>query len=181
MNVDANITSLERPLRVLLVEDCETDALLLLRALQRAGFEPAHKRVDSAREMDLALEGEEWDLILADHAMPQFSAPEALELLQKHDLDLPFIIVSGHIEEETAVRAMMAGAHDYVMKDRLARLAPAVERELREAEVRRARKQTENALRRAHEELEIRVEERTADLHEANLKLKHLPAGTATP
>jgi len=124
--------------------------------------------------MDLALHQQEWDLILADHAMPQFSAPEALELLQKHGLDLPFIIVSGHIEEDTAVRAMMAGAHDYVMKDRLARLAPAVERELREAEVRRARRETENALRRAHEELEMRVEERTADLHEANLKLKHV-------
>jgi len=174
MNADANITRLQRPLRVLLVEDSESDALLLLRALQRAGFDPTHQRVDSGREMDLALQENEWDLILADHAMPQFSAPEALELLQKHGLDLPFIIVSGHIEEETAVRAMMAGAHDYIMKDRLARLAPAVERELREAEVRRARRQTENALRGAHDELELRVEERTADLHEANLKLKRV-------
>ena len=174
MNTDANITALRRPLRVLLVEDSETDALLLLRALQRAGFDPEHQRVDSSREMDQALKDKEWDLILADHAMPQFSAPEALEMLKQHGLDLPFIIVSGHIEEETAVRAMMAGAHDYIMKDRLARLAPAVERELREAEVRRARLQTEIALRAAQEELELRVQERTADLREADSRLKRL-------
>src|ERR1051325_1499220 len=143
MNTETKITSLRRRLRVLLVEDSESDALLLLRALHRAGFDPEHLRVDSARDMDKALQDQEWDLILADHAMPQFSAPEALEILKQRRLDLPFIIVSGHIEEETAVRAMMAGAHDYIMKDRLARLAPAVERELREAEVRRARAQTE--------------------------------------
>src|SRR5262245_13287540 len=112
MNTDANISSLRRPLRVLLVEDSEADSLLLLRALQKAGFEPEHKRVDSARDMAAALSEEEWNLVLADHAMPQFSAPEALDVLKEHGLDLPFIIVSGHIEEETAVRAMMAGAHD---------------------------------------------------------------------
>jgi len=93
MSTDTHISSLRRPLRVLLVEDSETDALLLLRALQRAGFDPEHQRVDSAREMDQALENKEWDLILADHAMPQFSAPEALEMLKRHGLDLPFIIV----------------------------------------------------------------------------------------
>jgi CheY-like chemotaxis protein len=174
MNNESNITTLRRPLRVLLVEDSEADALLLLRALQRAGFEPEHLRVDSARDMDQALQDKEWDLILTDHAMPQFSAPEALEILKQRGLDLPFIIVSGHIDEETAVRAMMAGAHDYVMKDRLARLAPAVERELREAEVRRAHAQTEMALRVAQEKLEHYVQERTADLHEATLRLKQL-------
>src|SRR4051812_21980399 len=174
MNAEANITTLPRPLRVLLVEDCETDALLLLRALQRAGFEPDHRRVDCARDMTQALREKDWDLILADHHMPQFSAPEALDILKQHGVDLPFIIVSGHIEEETAVRAMMTGAHDYIMKDRLARLAPAVIRELREAEVRRQCKEIETALRRAHEELELRVEERTAILHDTNVKLKHV-------
>jgi CheY-like chemotaxis protein len=174
MNTESNITTLRRPLRVLLVEDSEADALLLLRGLQRAGFEPEHLRVDSARDMDQALQDREWDLILADHAMPQFSAPEALEVLKQRGLDLPFIIVSGHIEEETAVRAMMAGAHDYVMKDRLARLAPAVERELREAEVRRAHAQTETALRVAQEQLEHYVQARTADLREATLRIKQL-------
>jgi DNA-binding NtrC family response regulator len=174
MKTDANITTLPRPLRVLFVEDCETDALLLLRALQRAGFDPEHSRVDSAREMDEALRDREWDIILADHHMPQFSAPEALEILKQHGIDIPFIIVSGHIEEETAVRAMMAGAHDYIMKDRLARLAPAVIRELREAEVRRQCKEIETALRRAQKELELRVEERTAVLHDTNQKLKQV-------
>jgi DNA-binding NtrC family response regulator len=174
MNNESNITTLRRALRVLLVEDSEADALLLLRALQRAGFDPEHLRVDSAREMDQALQDKEWDLILADHAMPQFSAPEALEILKQRGLDLPFIIVSGHIEEETAVRAMMAGAHDYIMKDRLARLAPAVERELREAQVRRAHAETEMALRAAQERLEEYVQERTADLREATLRLKQL-------
>jgi signal transduction histidine kinase len=92
--------------------------------------------------------------------------------LRKRNLDLPFIIVSGHIEEKIAISAMGAGAHDYVMKDELARLVPAVERELREAEVRRARAKSEEDLRRAHEELETRVEQRTADLKRANQKLR---------
>ena len=122
-----------RPLRVLLVEDSQPDALLLTRALSRGGFNPATRRVDSPEAMEKALAEQNWDCILCDHAMPNFSAPEALELVKKHQLDIPFIIVSGYIEEETAVAAMKAGAHDYIMKDRLARLVPAVDRELREA------------------------------------------------
>jgi signal transduction histidine kinase len=122
--------------------------------------------------MAAALAGGEWDVILADHSMPQFSAPEALRMMQERGLDLPFIIVSGHIEEETAVSAMKSGAHDYIMKDRLARLIPAIERELREAEMRHAQRECEAALRRAHDELEMRVERRTAALKEANAKLE---------
>jgi signal transduction histidine kinase len=163
-----------RPLRVLLVEDSQLDAELLARALTRGGFELTWARVDTSDEMESALRKQPWDLILCDHAMPRFSAPEALELLQRHNPDVPFIIVSGYIEEETAVAAMKAGAHDYVMKDRLARLVPAVERELRDAEVRRARAQSEEELRRAHEELELRVERRTADLKAANRKLENV-------
>lgn len=147
-----------------MVEDSETDALLLKRALDRGGFITTTERVFIAEDMDSALARERWDVILADHTMPGFSAPEALDLVKAHNLDIPFIIVSGHIEEETAVAAMNAGAHDYIMKDRLARLVPVIERELREAEVRRA-------LRAAHTELEVRVEQRTADLKEANRKL----------
>ncbi|MEY2465979.1 MAG: hypothetical protein QOD03_500, partial [Verrucomicrobiota bacterium] len=143
-----------RPLRVLFVEDSESDALLLEIALKRGGFEPICARVDTDVAMNAALERQSWDLILADHSMPQFSAPKALELMKRKHLDLPFIIVSGHIEEETAIAAMNAGAHDYIMKDRLARLVPVVMRELREAEMRCACARTEEALRRSHEELE---------------------------
>jgi signal transduction histidine kinase len=162
----------KRLLRVLFVEDSLADAFLLERALTRGGFQVVCDRVDSAEGMNRALNERDWDLILADHSMPGFSSPEALQILKKKNLDLPFIIVSGHIEEETAISTMSSGAHDYIMKDRLARLVPAVERELREAEVRRARAKSEEDLRRAHEELELRVEQRTADLKEANQKLR---------
>lgn len=169
----SNVSSGEsRLLRVLFVEDSLADAFLLERALNRGGFRVVCDRVDTAEAMNRALEEREWDLILADHSMPQFSAPAALELIQQKRLDLPFIIVSGHIEEETAISAMHSGAHDYIMKDHLARLVPAVKRELREAEVRRARTKSEEELRRAHEELELRVEQRTVDLKAANQKLR---------
>lgn len=163
-----------RPLRALLVEDSALDAELLARALTRGGFTVTWARVDTAEGMEKELSRHAWDLILCDHAMPRFSAPAALELLKRHDPDVPFIIVSGYIEEETAVAAMKAGAHDYIMKDRLARLVPAVERELRDAEVRRARAKSDEALRRAHEELELRVEKRTIDLKSANQKLENV-------
>jgi len=162
----------KRSLRVLMVEDSQPDALLLARALRRGGLEIVSERVDTAETMQAALQKHAWDLILCDHSMPHFSAPEALELLKDHGLDVPFIIVSGYIEEETAVAAMQAGAHDYIMKDRLARLVPAVQRELREAQVRRARRKSEEELRRAHEELELRVEQRTAELRAAYRKLE---------
>jgi signal transduction histidine kinase len=176
MNATGKITGARggekgRALRVLIVEDSPPDALLLARAMERGGFDLTWKRVDDRRAMEAALDHEQWDLILADHAMPEFSAPEALDLVTKRDLDLPFIIVSGHIDEQTALAAMRAGAHDYVMKDRLARLVPVVERELREAEVRQARRKYEQELRRAQEELEMRVQQRTADLNAAYLKL----------
>jgi len=169
----ANGSNIEQPLlRVLFVEDSLADAFLLERALTRGGFRVTCDRVDTAEAMQRALEEREWDLILCDHSMPQFNSQDALKILQEKKLDLPFIIVSGHIEEEMAISAMGSGAHDYVMKDRLARLVPAVERELREAEVRRARAKSEEELRRAHEELELRVEQRTAALKEANQKLR---------
>ena len=166
------IQSDTRVLRVLFVEDSLTDAFLLERALTKGGFRVTCERVDTREEMNRALDEREWDLVLCDHSMPQFSSPEALKLLKEKKLDLPFIIVSGHIEENMAILAMDSGAHDYIMKDRLARLVPAVQRELREAEVRRARAKSEEALRRAHEELELRVEQRTAALKEANQKLR---------
>jgi PAS domain S-box-containing protein len=147
-----------RPLRVLIVEDSEDDALLVLRELRRAGYEPTAARVDTAEAMARALEDGPWDVVLADWALPRFSAAAALALLKKSELDLPFIIVSGTIGEAAAVAAMKAGAHDYVMKDHLARLVPAIERELHEAADRQRRRQAEEALDREQHYSRILVE-----------------------
>ena len=137
----------KRPLRVLVVEDSEFDARMLVGLLRAGGFEPEFERVETADEMRVALDQTPWEMILADFNLPDFSAPEALEMLQESQLDIPFIIVSGGIGEDTAVAAMKSGAHDYLMKGNLARLIPAVERELREATVRASRRQTVKDLR----------------------------------
>jgi sigma-B regulation protein RsbU (phosphoserine phosphatase) len=134
-----------RKLRVLLVEDSDFDADLLLRLLGRGGYEIYHERVESATELKEALQ-HEWHLVIADYNLPQFSAPEALQMVQDSGRDIPFIIVSGGIGESTAVAAMKSGAHDYLMKDNLARLLPVVERELREAANRDIKRQTKDAL-----------------------------------
>ena len=139
-----------RPLQVLLVEDSDNDATLLELALQRSGFHCTCERVETARGLTAALDRREWDVIIADYVMPSFDGLSALAMVKQRGLDLPFIVVSGHITDDTAVAAMKAGAHDYVMKDNLARLGPAVERELREAEMRRVRRQTEARLREEH-------------------------------
>ncbi|MBA3492213.1 MAG: response regulator, partial [Rubrobacteraceae bacterium] len=136
------------PLKVLLVEDSEDDALLLVRMLRRGGFDPTWERVDTAAAMEAALDGRGWDLVISDHGMPAFNSSAALELLRRNGfVDLPFIIVSGQIGEDAAVAAMKAGAHDYLMKDNLARLNSAIDRELREAGVRRERRQAEEKYR----------------------------------
>lgn len=124
-------------LRVLIVEDSESDTELLLRILRDAGYDPSHERVETVAGMNAALDGREWDIVIADYTMPRFDGIEALGLVRKKRPDIPFIFVSGTIGEERAVQAMKAGAHDYIMKDNTARLVPAIERELKEAEVRR--------------------------------------------
>jgi two-component system, NarL family, sensor histidine kinase UhpB len=140
------------PLRVLLVEDSQDDALLLMRELRRGGYDPRYERVDTAPDMERALEERIWDLVIADHSMPAFSSAAALELLRRRGfVDVPFIIVSGQIGEDAAVEAMRAGAHDYIMKDNLARLNTAIDRELREAESRRERRRAEQKYRRIFE------------------------------
>ncbi|MBD0356906.1 MAG: PAS domain S-box protein, partial [Rubrobacter sp.] len=136
-----------RTLRVLLVEDSEDDALLLLSELRRSGYEPDYERVDTAPGMEAALDARDWELVISDHSMPTFSSSAALEVLQRKGLDLPFIIVSANIGEEVAVAAMRAGAHDYLMKGNLARLGAAIERELREAEGRREKRRAEERYR----------------------------------
>src|SRR5579883_2883900 len=114
-------------LRVLIVEDSEDDMLLILRELRRAGYIITYVRVDTPETMVAALDQQPWDIVIADYSLPAFSAPEALKLLQRRKLELPFIIVSGTIGEDIAVAAMKAGAHDYLIKGNLTRLVPAVE------------------------------------------------------
>src|SRR5215210_3443655 len=139
---------MDAPLRVLLVEDSEDDTLLLVRSLRRGGYDPIWERVDTAAAMEAALDGRGWDLVISDHGMPAFDSSAALALLRRKGfVDLPFIIVSGQIGEDAAVAAMRAGAHDYLMKDNLARLNSAIERELREADVRRERRRAEEKYR----------------------------------
>jgi signal transduction histidine kinase len=142
---------LHTPLRVLLVEDSEADAELLMLQLERAGFELSYERVDTAAGLQAALTVQSWQIVLADYQLPGFSAPAALELVQRHGADIPVVIVSGAVGEDTAVSSLRAGAADFVMKSNLARLAPAITRELREVEVRRARAEAEAALRQSEE------------------------------
>jgi len=148
------------PLRVLIIEDSEDDALLLVRILRRAGYDPTFEQIDTPAAMTTALNQQTWDIVISDYSMPHFNGLAALKLLKEIGLDIPFIILSGAIGEETAVAAMKTGVHDYIMKDNMARLIPAIERELREAEVRRERKQAEEELR----ESKRRLEETLAEL-----------------
>lgn len=129
----------KKALYVLVAEDTEDDYELLMRELRKAGYEPLSQRVDTAEAMSAALEEQAWDIVFSDWSMPQFDALGALAVLKDKGVDLPFIIVSGTIGEDVAVRAMRAGAHDFLLKNRLARLVPALERELREAKNRRER------------------------------------------
>jgi two-component sensor histidine kinase/DNA-binding response OmpR family regulator len=167
------------PLRVLIVEDSEDDTFLVMRELKKGGYEPVFERVDAPEAFTSAFARQSWDVIIADHSMPHFSGLKALTLLKESGQDVPFIIVSGAIGEDVAVSAMKAGAHDYVMKDNLARLGPAVQRELQEAEARRARREAEEALQKAKDELEIRVAERTFDLAQRNRQLLALQSAGA--
>ncbi len=146
------------PLRLLLIEDNPDDACLVVRELERSGYEVISKRVDTAADLSEALEGGGWDAITCDWVMPRFSAPAALELIRQQQCDVPVIVVSGQVGEEVAATAMRAGARDYVSKSKLARLLPAVERELRETEVRRARKRAEEALRASEDRYRDLVE-----------------------
>jgi PAS domain S-box-containing protein len=125
------------PLRILITEDLEDDVLLLVRCLEQGGFKAFHQRVDNARDLTLALEQSDWDLILSDYSMPGFSGQEALKIATKISPDIPFIIVSGAIGEELAVSLVKGGAADYVMKHNLERLPTAVNRALREAHERK--------------------------------------------
>ena len=143
---DSRSATAPRELAVLMVEDSESDALLVLRALRRAGFALRHRRVEDGAGMRAALAGERWDVVLSDFNLPGFDARSALAELHASGLDLPFIVVSGTIGDEIAIELMRRGAHDYLMRENLARLAPAIERELGEARVRAERRRALAAL-----------------------------------
>ncbi len=134
------------PLRVLIIDDSERDALLLVRALRKEGMEPYSERVDTAGAMERAMTAGNWDLAISDCHMPEFTVEEALAIWQREGHDQPFIVVSGAIGEEEAVSLLKAGAHDFVKKDNFARLVPAIERELRDSADRHARREAEEAL-----------------------------------
>jgi two-component system, cell cycle sensor histidine kinase and response regulator CckA len=134
------------PLHVLLLEDRDFDARMVVAELRSAGFDPSYKRVETERDYLSAL-GPTLDVILADFSMPQFDALRALELLQERDLDIPFIIVSGSIGEDLAVRALQQGADDYLLKDRLSRLGPAIRQALQSKRLRQDQQHTEEQLR----------------------------------
>ncbi len=144
-----------KPLRLLIVEDSQNDADLVLRELKRGGFDVKWKRVQTAADMESAVSTESWDIIISDFKMPNFTGLEALQILKKKELDTPFIIASGTIGEETAVSIMKAGASDYLMKDNLARLPAAVERELRDAANRREKREADKELRISNERLSL--------------------------
>jgi len=163
---------MSKTLRVLIVEDSEDDALLITREVLRGGYESASELVETSETMMAALKRQKWDVVISDYVMPRFGGLEALDVLKQSGLDLPFIIVSGNIGEDIAVEAMKAGAHDYILKGNLARLVPAIERELREAEMRQQRRMADEALKRAYEGLEMKVKERTTELVETNEALK---------
>ncbi|MEJ2696301.1 MAG: response regulator [Candidatus Sulfobium sp.] len=160
------------PLRVLMIEDSEDDVLLICRQIRAGGYSLTYERVDNRGAMKTALSGRTWDVVISDYVMPRFGGLEALGLLKESGQDLPFIIVSGKIGEDIAVGAMKAGAHDYILKGNLARLVPAIERELKDAETRRQRRLADEALKKAYEDLEVKVAERTVELKEANEALR---------
>ena len=142
---------MNRTLRVLNIEGAERDVELLRHHLSQAGYEVISERVETPAALRAALETREWDVILSDYSMPKFNALAALKVLKETGLDLPFIIISATIGEEIAVQTLRAGAHDYLMKDKLLRLVPTIERELQEVGNRRARRLAEEALQESED------------------------------
>ncbi len=145
----------DRHIRALIVEDAEDDALLLVRELRRSGYHIDFRRVDSIPEVDQALNEDGWDIVFCDFSLPHVTGTDVLRLVRERRVDVPFIFVSGTMGEDIAVSAMRAGAHDYLTKGNLKRLAPAVERELREAEMRKEHRHARGALEAAHSQLKV--------------------------
>ncbi|MBE9041862.1 EAL domain-containing protein [Oscillatoriales cyanobacterium LEGE 11467] len=145
-------------LNVLIVEDSEDDALLLLRELRRGQFDPNWERVQTGESLRKMLTTRTWDAIVSDYSLPGFNAPAALEIVKQSQLDIPFIVISGAIGERSAVEMMKAGAHDYLMKDNLTRLPEAIRRELRDARIRAERQQAQVVLKQQQAAIEAAID-----------------------
>ena len=152
---------MSKTLSILIVEDSEDDAFLLVRNLEREGFDIDYERVESEQDLRDALNHRSWDVVLMDFNLPNFDGLAALRVCQEYDIDIPFIVVSGVVGEETAVAVMRAGAHDYIMKDNLVRLAPTIQRELAEAKMRRERRIALDELKQSEARYRAVVEDQT--------------------
>jgi len=160
---------MKQSLKMLIVEDSEDDAQLLLREVERS-YVVEYQQVESAEDMSRLLKEYSWDLVISDYSMPRFNAFQALETLKASGLDLPFIIVSGTIGEDVAVAAMKAGAHDYLLKGKLKKLIPVIERELGDAAERQARRRADEALHRTEERYSDLVENARDIIYEHDLE-----------
>lgn len=161
---------MSRIIRILLVEDVEDDAVLIQHVLKRNGVQFEMTRVEDPDEMMAALDEHEWDLVLSDYNLPRFSGLAALELVRQHDVDIPFIIVSGAIGEETAVAVMRAGAQDYILKGNLTRLAPAVQREVAEVKLRQERTQVQQELKESERRFQTLVSDSPVGIYRTDAK-----------
>jgi PAS domain S-box-containing protein len=145
----------DKSLRVLIIEDSENNALLLIRNLKKGGYNPVYERMETADAMKKALKEKQWDIILCDYSLSKFNAPSAIAILKETNIDIPLIVITGAIGEETAAECMRLGAQDFIMKGNMSRLCPAIARELEDAEIRNKEKQAEEKLR--HEEQRFRA------------------------
>ncbi|MDI6741476.1 MAG: PAS domain S-box protein [Smithella sp.] len=159
----------QQQLKALMIDDSEDDVLLILRELKKGGYLPDYQRIETAAAMKKALKESHWDIVLCDYKMPSFSAPSAIDLLKKTKIDLPIIIISGTIGEETAIECMRLGAQDYIMKSNLSRLCPAIARELEEAKMRFHKTQSETLLWQSEEKYRTILENIEDGYYEVDL------------
>ena len=157
-------SSNSQSLRVLMIEDSENDGLLIIRELKKGGYNVLHERLETASAMKKALKEKQWDIVICDYKMPKFNAPAAIAILKEANIDIPIIIVSGTIGEETAVQCMRLGAHDYIMKANFSRLCPVIARELEEAKIRSNQRLAESQREAALEALRESEEKHRAIL-----------------